>query len=245
MYIPCRYLHSQHIPSLVAGCVRFIGKLLFMLSLDEHPAVRVCGRYRLLLSPAAFCALLIILILYGALSQSLSLCVYLLPQLLRVYPRCLRHSLFLKFLLVGAGLDVGAVNKDDTGVYHAVIQRFVKYMFKYLVAQFLREPFAESIAHRCKMGYLIQQSIAQKPAVGQGVLYPLVGLPQRRDTIQVLDKDHLDEHHRVCARHAVVMAIVRLQPLIQPVVVHDFLNLPQQMVLRYQGIQVRYDWFSP
>ena len=82
---------------------------------------------------------------------------------------------------------MSAVNKDDTGVYHAVIQRFVEDMFKDFAAQFLREAFAESIAHRCKMGYLIQQSIAQKPAVGQGVLYPLVGLPQGWDAVQMLD----------------------------------------------------------
>ena len=44
---------------------------------------------------------------------------------------------------------------------------------------------------------------------------------------------------------AIGMAIVPLQPLIQPVVIHDLLDLTQQMILRHQHIQIHDHRFPP
>ena len=60
----------------------------------------------------------------------------------------------------------------------------------------------------------------------------------------MLDQDHLNQHHRVGPRAAIVMAIVRLKPFVQPVVVHNFFNFPKQMILRHQCLNVsNYDFF--
>ena len=48
---------------------------------------------------------------------------------------------------------------------------------------------------------------------------------------QVLNEYHFDQHHRIGSRASVVM-IVCIQFLIQPLIVHDLLNLPQQMAFR-------------
>ena len=59
------------------------------------------------------------------------------------------------------------------------------------------------------------------------IRHPLVGLPQRRYPKQMLNEHHFYEHDRVCARAAVVMAVVRIQPFIQPLIIHDLFYLPQ------------------
>ena len=42
-------------------------------------------------------------------------------------------------------------------------------MPEYLTGQFLRETFAEGAAHRSKARDILQQTISQKPTVGQGI----------------------------------------------------------------------------
>ena len=120
-----------------------------------------------------------------------------------------------------------------------------KGMCKDFLGQFLRESLAEGIAHRGKMGNFVQQSIAQKPTVGQSILNPLLGLAQGWYPKQVLYQHHLDEHYRVCTRPTIVVAVIRLQPLIQPLIIHDLFNLPKQMLFRYQSFQVCYYRLSP
>lgn len=49
---------------------------------------------------------------------------------------------------------------------------------------------------------------------------------------QVLNEYHFDQHHRIGSGASVVMTVVRVQSFIQPLIVHDLLNLPQQMAFR-------------
>lgn len=61
----------------------------------------------------------------------------------------------------------------------------------------------------------------------------------------MLNEHHLDQHDRVGPRPAVVMAVVRCQPFIQPFVIHDPLDLPQQMGFRHQRLQIYKDRLAP
>ena len=140
---------------------------------------------------------------------------------------------------------MGAVNENCARVDHTVIECLVENMFKNLTGQLIRKALAEGVAHRRKVRNILQQAIPQKPAVGEGILNSLVGLPQRRDPEQVLNEHHLDQHDRVGSRPAVVMAVIRCQPFIQPFVIHDPLDFPQQMVFRRQCLQIYKVRLSP
>ena len=87
-------------------------------------------------------------------------------------------------------------------------------MLKNLSGQFIREPFAEGIAHRGKMRDIIQQPVPQKPPICNIHLDFPVGLPQGRDSKQVLNQHHFYEHDRICSGTAIVVAVVRIQVLV-------------------------------
>ena len=140
---------------------------------------------------------------------------------------------------------MGAVNENCARVDHTVIECLVENMFKYLTGQLIRKALAEGVAHRRKVGDIIQQSIPKKPTVGEIHLNFPMGLPQRRNAEQMLNEHHLDQHDRVGPRPAVVMAVIRCQPFIQPFVIHDPLDFPQQMVFRRQCLQIYKVRLSP
>ena len=248
MHISCCYFHSYHETMSFARCMGFVGKLPLVFSLYEHSALRVCGGYGLLgrsSAPSGRGRFFLVFLFYGLLPQLFPLRIHFLPQLLCVYLCGIFHLLLLKLLLVGTGFDVGAVNKNAAGVYHTVIDCLVENMCKDFLGQFLRESLAEGIAHRGKMGNFVQQSIAQKPTVGQSILNPLLGLAQGWYPKQVLYQHHLDEHYRVCTRPTIVVAVIRIQPLIQPLIIHDLFDFPKQMLFRHQSFQVCYYRLSP
>ena len=87
---------------------------------------------------------------------------------------------------------------------------------------------------------LFQQVIAQKPPVCHVYLDLPVCLPHRRDAEQMPDQGHLNKNNGICPGPAVVMAIIRLQSFIQPIVIHDLLDFPQQMILGNKSLQIRY-----
>ena len=120
-----------------------------------------------------------------------------------------------------------------------------QHLLKYLTGQLIREALAEGIAHRRKVGDIIQQSIPKKPTVSIIHLNFPVSLPQRRYPKQMLNEYHLDQHNRICAGTAIVMAVVRVQPLIQPLIVHNSLYFAQQMLLWHQRLQIYDDWLMP
>ena len=126
------------------------------------------------------------------------------------------------------------VYEYHAAVHHMVVQRFVQDMLEYLRRQFFRKPPAERVAHRRKMRQLVQQPIAQKPSVRYGITCPLICLPQRRNPKQVLEQHHFHQYHRVCSRpHIFRCAVVWRYSLIDPLVVHDLLYFPHQMILRH------------
>ena len=93
--------------------------------------------------------------------------------------------------------------------------------------------------------HIIQQSIPKKPTVSIIHLNFPVSLPQRRYPEQMLNEYHLDKHNRICAGTAIAMAVVRFQPFIQPLIIHDLFYFPQQMLLWHQRLQIYDDWLMP
>ena len=67
-----------------------------------------------------------------------------------------RNLFLLILLLVGSGLDMGAVNENCVRIDHTVIERFVENMLENLTGQLVRKALAEGIAHRRKVGNPIQ-----------------------------------------------------------------------------------------
>ena len=117
-------------------------------------------------------------------------------------------------------------------------------MLKYLTGQLLWKVFAECIAHRRKVRNIIQQPIPKKPPICYIHLNFPIGLPQRRYSEQMLNEYHFYEHNRICAGTAIAMAVVRVQPFIQPLIIHDLFYFPQQVILGYQCIYIHhYDVF--
>ena len=170
MDVACCYFHTQYKSSAVTNRMGFIGKLPLMLSFYEHAAVRIGRGYSLFYSSSTggrLRLIVIAVIFNGFLSQFLPFCVHLSAQLAGVYLCCLLHLFLLVLFLVGAGFDVCTINKHGAGVYHTVIQRFIENMLKDFSSQFIRETLAEGIAHRGKMGNLVQKSISQKPTICQ------------------------------------------------------------------------------
>ena len=173
----------------------FVGKLPLVLAFYKHSAVRVRGGDGLFLRFAAFGRLgivVIIFVLNGLLAQLLTLCVDFLPELSRIDLRDLCHPLFLELLFVGTRFDMGSVNKDNTGVYHAVVQCFVQNMLKDLGAQLRWKSSAKGIAHRSKVRNVVQQPVAKEPPISQIHLDLPVSLAQGRDPKQMLNQHHLD-----------------------------------------------------
>ena len=251
MYISCGYLYAQNESMPVTGSMGFVGKLSLMLPFYKHSAVRIRGGYRLfydILRPTtALRRLLVVVVLIfnRLLSQLFTLCIYFSSQLAGINLCCLGNLFLLELLFICAGFDMGSVNEYCTGIQHPVIQRFVEDMLKDFRCQLIWKTLTEGIADCSKMGNCIQQTVAQKPAVYQIYLNFPICLAQGGYPEQMLNEHHFYENNRACSRSAIVMAVVWLQPLIQSVVVHDFLNLTQQMFCRNQGIYVNNNGFLP
>ena len=224
-----------------------IRKLPFMLSFYEHSAVRICCGDRLFcrFSAAGILRIVVVIVLDRLLPQLFALCIDLPAKLTGVDLRCLSDLLLLELLLIGTGLDVRTVDEDHARIDHPVIERLVENMFKNFADHFIREALAEGVTHRCEVRDLLQQPISKEPAVRDVHLYFPVRLPQRRDPEQVLDQHHLDQYHRVDPRTAVVMAVIWRQQRIQPLVIHDPFDLPQQMILRHQRLQIHDHRLTP
>lgn len=92
-------------------------KLPLVLAFYKHPAVRVCGRHRFL----AFGRFVVVLVLNFFLAELCTLLVYFFAAGLHRRLSRLVDLLLLEFLLVCTCLNVCAIDKDYTGVYHTVV----------------------------------------------------------------------------------------------------------------------------
>ena len=159
MHIPRGHFYSKDESFPITGRMCFIGKLPLMLALYEHSAFRICSRNGTLYCSAARCRI-IVLVFDGFLPQLLPFCVHFFSKLFCIDFCCLGYVLLLVLLLVCTCLNVRSIHEDHLGVDHPVIQGFVQDMRKDFFGQFFRKPLAERIAHRCKMGDFVQQSVS-------------------------------------------------------------------------------------
>ena len=114
MDVSCGHLYTQYKAVLVTGCVRFVSELPLVLSFYEHSAVRVCGGNRLFcrFSSATSGMIFVVLVFNGLLAQLFSFLVDLSAQLSGIDLCRFRNLFLLILLLVGTGLDMGAVNEN-------------------------------------------------------------------------------------------------------------------------------------
>ena len=113
--------HSQYKAVPFAGSMRLVGKLPLVFALYKHSTVRVCGRHRFL----AFGRFVVAFVLNFFLAELCTLLVYFFAQNFIVDFRCFVDLLLLEFLLVCTCLNVCAIDKDYTGVYHSIVQSFI------------------------------------------------------------------------------------------------------------------------
>ena len=131
----------------------------------------------------------------------LSVQLLLIP--LRRHGNLLLHAL----LQVRVRLDVRSVHK-----YH--LRRQIsrpgdlhQYPEEHAFDHFRRKAMAERIADRRKVRKTLRHRVAQKPAIRHVHFRVAHGLPQRSDPEQMLDQHQLEQHHRITAWPAVVLAV--------------------------------------
>ena len=181
MHIPRSYHRFHHKAVVIAGCVRFIGKLPFVLPLHKQPAVRVghaphafpllgfllpplllllrCVVPFLLRRPGWF------ILLKRLFPVRFPVRVHFLHQFPGIPLRCRRDFLFYLFLYVRVCFDVCPVH-----IYHfwRKVSRFgyfLQYPCKHLVHRFLCEPVPEVVAYRGEVRRFLPQRVSQKPTV--------------------------------------------------------------------------------
>ena len=134
---------------------------------------------------------------------------------------------------------------DLLGRDNAVRKTALAYLLKLGVGWIVGMGLCVSLLAGLFADHIIQQSIPKKPTVSIIHLNFPVSLPQRRYPKQMLNEYHLDQHNRICAGTAIAMAVVRVQPFIQPLIIHDLFYFPQQMLLWHQRLQIYDDWLMP
>ena len=99
-----------------------------MFSFYKHPTIRVgCGYclFRGLSSTGGILWIVAVFVIFeGLLPHLFPFCVDLPVELTGIDSGGLCCLFLLEFLLVGAGLDMGAVNENRTGVKHLIVWRF-------------------------------------------------------------------------------------------------------------------------
>ena len=91
-----------------------------------------------------------------------------------------------------------------------------------------------TIAHCRKMRRFLLQRIAQEPAVTNVCADLIRRPPQGRQAVQMLDQDHLEQHHRIDAGPPVIFAIERLHHFIQRIEINRCIYFSKQLLRRYQ-----------
>jgi len=164
-------------------------------------------------------------------------------QFLGVVLGCHGNLDFHLLLGIGVGFDVGAVNKYRLGRKVSRLRHFLQDPTEDMVYRLLGKSVTEIIAHCGKMGRFLLQGIPQKPAVINTAAYLFRRPPEGWQPIQVLDQYHLEQHHWVYARSAIVLAVQWLHHLVQPAKIHCLVYFPQQMLLWHQAIYSYYLYY--
>lgn len=218
---------------LVAGRVRDVGELPLVFSFDEETAFRVGlalrdGRFLFLFPRRQFPFPLLFPVPAN-----------LIVQFLLVLLGWFRHFDLLAFVLVGARLDVRAVDEYGAYIDEADVDRF------------LQDAPEDVLEYGCPLkaaGVVLaeggevrdwfQKAVADEPSVGDVDIDFLDGLPHATDAEQILDEYDLEEGHRVNAGPShVVRGIKPFNFLVYKVEVDGTVDFSQDMVLWHQVFQ--------
>ena len=183
-----------------------------MLALLKHAAVRVGCRFgdRFLSGRGGrriAIVIVVVLLFQGLFPVRRSIRFDLRVQLFLIPLRCHGDFLLYALLQVRVRLDVRSVHK-----YHLRRQisrpgHFLQYPAEHALDHFRRKAMAERIADRRKVRKTLRHRIAQKPAIRRVHLRIPHCLTQRTDPEQMLDQHQLEQHHRIAAWPAVVLAV--------------------------------------
>ena len=94
------------------------------------------------------------------------------------------------------------------------------------------EPVLEVVAHHGEMRHRFVERISDEPPVCQVHAHLFQSSAERRDSVNMLDQHDLEQHHRVDAGSAVVLAVQVLYKFVDSLEVDGCVDLPQQVILR-------------
>ena len=199
----------HHITAFVTSCMRFIRKALLVFALMEYAAFRVGRGFGngLFFNRLRTAVLIIMMIVKRLLSVCFTVSVDLLHQLLFIFSCCLRNRLLHGFMEIGVCFNMCAVNENSIRRKIPVLFYLTQYPFKYLVDCFLGKTMLKVLADRREMRELLIHQITKKPTVCDIHLNFFAGTAQRRNAVQMLNENDLEQHDRIHTRSAIVMTI--------------------------------------
>ena len=202
-----RDLRFQHIAPPVADRMRLVGEAFPVLALLKYAAVWIGRRFRHRFLPGRRTAIVVILLFQGLFPMRRSIRFDLRVQLLLIPLRRDGNLLLHALLQVRVRLDVRSVHKHDLRRQIPRPGHFLQYPAEYAFDHFRRKAMAERIADRRKVRKTLRHRVPQKPAIRHVHFCVPHGLPQRSDPEQMLDQHQLEQHHRIAAWPAVVLAV--------------------------------------
>ena len=222
-------VNTKYETMLVTGGVRFVGKAFPVFSLVEHAAFRVGGGcHRFLLLWRLFVAV----IRERLFSVSFPVSVHLIEQFFCI-PLCLfGNRLFGLLFQIGACFNMGPIHEDRFRVQIAFLCRGFQHPPEHILHRAVIEPVLEVVAHRGEMRHRFVERISDEPPVCQVHAHLFQSSAERRDSVNMLDQHDLEQHHRVDAWSAVVLAVQVLYKFVDPLEVDGCVDLPQQVILR-------------
>ena len=241
MDIPGSDHRFQHKTVFVTGSMGFVSELTLVAALYEQAAVWVGHAFRnhtnLVFLPAsqllsggvvlAFLWRYWRLVIERLLPMGFPVRVDLLHQFLGIMFGGHRYCGLYPFLCVSIRFDVGTVYKDRLGRQVSRLCHFLQDPCKNPVYRFCRKSVTEIITHRGKVRCFLLEGIAQKPTVGHVQIYFFRRPPQRRQSVQMLDQYHLEQHHRVYAGTSVILTIQCFHHFVDSVKIHRRVYFPQ------------------
>ena len=118
--------------------------------------------------------------------------------------------------------------------YRFLVAMKLWYPAKDLVHCILCKPMTEIITHRGKMRCFLLQRVSKEPAVADICTDFICCPPQGRQSVQMLDQNHLEQYHLVYAGPSVIFAVQRFHHFVESVKIYRCIYFPQQTIFRHQ-----------
>ena len=148
-------------------------------------------------------------------------------------PLCLFGNRFFSLLFqIGTCLNMCSVHKNCFRVQISFLCCGFQHPAEHILHCGVVKPVLEVVAHGGKVRHCFIQRISNEPTVCQIHAHFFQGSAQRRYAVNMLDQHDLEQHHRVNAWSAVVLAVPILYKFVDILEIDRCVDLPQQMILR-------------